>query len=71
MKNCSAEQKLHDKKGSRAKISCCKNCSKIATKNTSCVNGTIEITLEQIQRDIAMNLQCQNHHKFELCVSRH
>ena len=24
MKNCSAEQKLHDKKGSRAKKSCCK-----------------------------------------------
>ena len=29
-------------------------------KNASCVNGTIEITLEQIQHNIVMNLQCQN-----------
>ena len=39
-------------------------------KNTACVNGTIEITLEQIQCDIAMNLQHQNCRKFTFCVSR-
>ena len=40
-------------------------------KNMPCVNSIIEIALEQIQHDIAANLQCQNHGKFTLCVSRH
>ena len=35
------------------------------------MNGTIEITLEQIKCDIVMNLQCQKCHKFALCVSGH
>ena len=67
MKNCSAEQKSHDKKGCRAKKLHCKN---ITAKNTACVNGTIEITLEQIQHDIVTNSQCQNPHELALCVSR-
>ena len=54
MKNRSAEQKSHDKKGSRAKKSQ-KNCSEFAAKNVPCVNGIIEIALEQIQCDIAAN----------------
>ena len=58
MKNHSAEQKSCDKKGSRAKKSHCKkNRSKFATKNAPCVNRTIEIALEQIQHDIAVNSQ--------------
>ena len=35
-------------------------------KNASCVNGTIEIALEQIQRNIAANLRCQNRGEFSL-----
>ena len=43
MKNCTSEQKFHDKKGSRVKkCPICKNMM----KNAGCVNGTIEITLE-------------------------
>ena len=49
----------------------CNFCLEFVTKNTACVNGTIEITLEQIQCDIVTNLQCQNCCKFVLCVSRH
>ena len=30
-------------------------CLEFATKNAACVNGTIEITLEQIQHDIVAN----------------
>ena len=71
MKNHSAEQKSYDKKGSRAKNRAVKNCSKFAMKNAPCVNRTIEIALEQIQCNIAVNLQCQNCSKFTLCVSRH
>ena len=72
MKNRSAEQKSHDKKGSRVKKSHCKkNRSKFATKNVPCVNSTIEIALERIQRDIAANSRRQNRGEFALCVSRH
>ena len=39
-------------------------------KNAACVNGTIEITLERIQHDIAMNSRRQNRREFALCVSR-
>ena len=46
-------------------------CLEFVTKNAACVNGTIEITLEQIQCDIAANLQRQNCGEFALCVSRH
>ena len=46
-------------------------CLEFAMKNVACVNGTIEITLEQIQCDIVANLQCQNCSEFTLCVSRH
>ena len=67
MINHSAEQKSCNKKGCRVKKLCCK---KIAVKNAACVNGTIEITLEQIQHDIVTNSQCQNHGKFAVCVSR-
>ena len=49
----------------------CDFCLEFAAKNAACVNGTIEITLERIQRDIAANSQRQNHGKFALCVSRH
>ena len=46
-----------------------KNRSKFAAKNAACVNGTTEITLEQIQCNIVANLQCQKHRKFTLYVS--
>ena len=35
------------------------------------MNGTIEIALERIQHDIAVNSRHQNLGKFVLCVSRH
>ena len=59
MKNCSAEQKSLNKKGSRVKKSHCKKSQRICDKNAPCVNSTIEIALEQIQCDIAVNLQHQ------------
>ena len=72
MKNHSAEQKSCNKKGSRAKKSCCKKItSKFRTKNAPCVNRTIEIALERMQRDISANSRRQNRGKFALCVSRH
>ena len=46
MINHSAEQKSHDKKGSRVKNHAVKNHSEFAMKNVACVHGTIEITLE-------------------------
>ena len=46
-------------------------CLEFMTKNTACVNGTIEITLERFQRDIAANSRRQNCSEFALCVSRH
>ena len=70
MKNHSTEKKLHNKKGSRAKKARCKkNRSEFAMKNVPCVHGTIEIALEQIQRNIAANLRRQKCRKFALCVS--
>ena len=35
------------------------------------MNGTIEIALERIQRDIAANSRRQNRGEFAFCVSRH
>ena len=70
MKIRSTQKKLCDKKGSRAKkIALGKNCSEFMMKNVLCVHGTIEIALEQIQRDIAVNSQRQKCRKFVLCVS--
>ena len=39
-------------------------------KNAAYVNGTIEITLERIQHDIATNSRRQNRREFAFCVSR-
>ena len=46
-------------------------CLEFVMKNAACVNGTIEITLERIKRDIAPNSRRQNRGEFALCVSRH
>ena len=69
MKIRSTQKKSRDKKGSRAKNRAGKNLSEFATKNALCAHGTIEIALEQIQRDIAANLRRQKCRKFALCVS--
>ena len=46
MKNCSTEQNHAIKRGLGQKNCAVKKCSKFATKNVPCVDGTIEIKLE-------------------------